>query len=518
MGRGGGSTGGGRSSAPKRTGGGGGGRPSGGSRPSGGGGHSRGGGSSHRSPPARHNPPPHRSGPSHPPPHHSGPSHHPPPHHSGPPPHHSSGHVTISTPTTTVRSSDMDPRCLGGVFIAMGVVLVICAIFIPILMARGGEPEGCTPIDSINRREQVFCAADAVNDNWFAKFDQSDSGSKYAKVYRGDNTTIGTAVRTYSWLNFDGSQNYSWDYFSVASSLGIDATVTLRSNSTNRADLRVYWLDSQEYSGYEPSSSHKPLSFDFSDETAVLHLKAGPVCIKYLVFYCKDFAVDLEYDIKLDYLVYDTSKLVAEDITGLICDVRGLKKNELIIVDFPTTSDTATELDPGTLPEAFAVDLNKRVVNWSTFAVVLVLLLLFGALLLVVGFLTVYKYIKKAGKKFVDKVEGSSSAQSHDSSSSKSSSSSSSSSGKSDKMSTPMEPIPAATAQPVAAAGYDAGYPADQQQAYPGYAADPQAQAYSGQAYAAAPAYGADGQAYAVDPQAQAYPGQPYPGQPYPGQ
>jgi len=456
---------------------------------------------------------------------------HSPPHRSHSPPHHHSTSVhTPSAPSAPSgpRDPEADAQFVGCFFLIAGVVCLIMAIIIPIVLAQGGEDTGCSPIGTLNRKEQAYCYSDGSGDDWFASYESV--GKNYARVYKANKDTPQT-TRTYKWCEYETETNYTHNFFTLGSSLGLKATVTLKSDSPDRKNLKVYWLDSSIYNGegtfYE--DKYTPVKFDFSEETVVLpQLTAEANTYTYLVFSCALSEVYALYDVEVEYKVYDTSSLKSVSCSNNTCGVDELDDDELIIIEHVSASENATPESGVNAPEFFEIDIFQRSTDWGKVLLALFLLLIGGLALIALGLFVLYKYSKKAAKimkKLLKKIYKKS-KKAKDEAEDKADDAKDYAEDKADKVedhiqdnmpsnSTPMDTYaqPAAAAQPAPQA-YAAA---------PAYGADGQAyagQQYPGQAYPGAPAYGADGQAYAGQQQypGQAYPGQAYPGQPYPGQ
>jgi len=411
-------------------------------------------------------------------------------HHYGGSRHHYTSTSTHRTHYSSSGGGDADPRVIGFCCFFFGTICLIIAIVIPINMAAGEWiGDECNDIFSINRNEQAVCNPEDKDETWVAWYESSGEG--YVNVYRATESLKKT-TRSYTWKNYQidlGSMRY--DYFTIASSLGVKVQLDVECSSYSCDSLKAFWLSSSQY------DSAVGYSFDDLRYPSIEGLFLGTKSLEgqmndemyYLVFSSRS-GVSAKYNISIEYTVYDTKSLSAEKCkSDNTCKFKDLDDDEIIIMEFVSKSSSSTPYTLGSEPESVEIMTYEYDVDWSSVISAAVVPGLFAILLYLLAGFFLFKYLKKLGKlgkKIAKKVEKNASV-------STSTTTVTVDPGKTvQPVVTPVQPVVTATP------GYPAAqpYPAAAQP-YPGTA-----QPYPAQAYPVDPNYPAGG-----------YPGQPYPGQ-----
>jgi len=371
----------------------------------------------------------------------------------------------------------------------------ILAIFVPlgIYLAAGSE---CSPIDSLNRNEQAICVPDDLEAEWGV--DLSSKGQNYIKVYRVSNSSLQKITRTYKWINYQESLVFDHSYFTVACPLDVNVKFDVSIEDKELDDLHFYWITKSQYyraldDGYFYESfygTQKFIKTGTGRYTWTSPRSVVPNTLYYMVFSSNWHSVRFEYDVLIEYTIYNVTGKKAEVCEYPKCVFNDMKKGEIIIADYPARSQNATPAQYSD-PESLYVWLHDNSVNWVA---LFVCLGIFGGITLcLILALCVYltdkcKKIRKLFKKIVKKSSSSSS-------SSIESTSTSVSTTKVTQMDTVVTPAAAPVATPGVTPGVAVG--AGPEAAPPAYPVDP---GYPGGAVA-----------YPGQPENALYPVNPYP-------
>jgi len=295
----------------------------------------------------------------------------------------------------------------------------------------------------------------------------------------------------------------------------------LRIEDKELSDLHFYWLTRSQYNraidsdGYFYESIFKEEKF--TQVGTGVYRWIGPATttpntMYYMVFSSNWHKVTFDYDVDINYVVYDMSGHTPVSCPNRKCEFTDVKKNEIFVAEYNSSSSVGYSGDR-TEPESVKISLHDNKVNYVALFVCLGVFGFFTVALVVGGIVIkfhLFKKIKKLFKKVGKSVESSSSS---------STSTSTSSDAKVTQMETVATPGVATpgAAPPSAMAGAPPAYPADPVYSgapapYPSDATAPPA-AYPTQSYlsdpTAAPNPYPDGMPPTSDPTAPpaAYPG-----------
>jgi len=286
-----------------------------------------------------------------------------------------------------------DPFCTGIFCIIAAVVFLILAIAIPVAMVinpSGDKCPGAESVKDLNRNEQAVCVPDDLDTKWVAEFDSV--GAQTTKVYKVDNTTLHTTYRTYYWHNYQADLKGTYDYFAMSVPLGLEGYIEVYCDGSKCDHLRMYYLDSKQFDASVDSNgefNEKTYRYDFKDFrdgdwNTFLFNATGPDTF-YLVFSNnKNKHVEITYNIFMKYAVYDMSGHTAEKCEGNKCVFENMKKNEIIVMDFISSTDAAWADKAGTEPQSYHVNLHNTKMHLGAViavAVVFVILTIIAALL-----------------------------------------------------------------------------------------------------------------------------------------
>jgi len=382
----------------------------------------------------------------------------------------------------------------GIIFGILFFVFLILAIAVPVSMLAATEGELCdtAQTETLLRDEQLMCFPEHYDETWTAAYDQK--GADNIKVYKASKKNTPMVNRHHNWVNLSrhiGGKYVDNIYFKMSSVQSVDGTARGNCTGDDCEKVKVYFADQDSFykhffDSYGRFRTYGTPIYTFSNETNAnnqtefefrFSKTEGPKVYYLITSNTGRNTVVLDYDMYLDYQVFDLSSIKAEKCEDYKCDFSGLTNDDVIVMEYKDSSDTTNVW--GNQNDSAVYSLNASVytidVDWSG---VLGTGLAFGIIALIclaIAIALLFKILKKLGKigkKAAKKAK------------------------KEAEKSTAMTDV--STSQPVAAQPVAAAPVAAQ----PGY--DPNMQA----AYAQ-PGY---------DPNMQAGYAQPYPGQPYPGQ
>ena len=269
---------------------------------------------------------------------------------------YNSGYQRISTCEDKCSAFFLALVIGSGVIIAAGVV---CLVTLPLYYVVDEFVNYCTPTDSLNRNEQAICHANQPFDYYFVEYDKN--GDNHASVYQIKRNTFVRTKRNYTWLNYHESLSESFSFFSVSSPVSVDVNLVLRCQK-GCSSLKLFWLISSKFTSAGgpkrfDTSKFYPSKSNFVEGENRWSTSSGSDFF-YLVFATNDKTETVfDYDIYLNYVVYDMSNNTAKKCERRKCKFQLLEDDDYIIVDYLSSTTSGSQKSLGDEPEYFGVSI-----------------------------------------------------------------------------------------------------------------------------------------------------------------
>jgi len=268
------------------------------------------------------------------------------------------------------RDIKFDIICL--VIASICLLVLVASLALVIVFADKDVDDGCTDVETLNRNEQVMCLPKNCQPQFFVTYESAGKG--HAHVYRTNINELSPVTRSYTWLDYhEKIKKNSYTYFSVSASPRVSVDVNVKFDEESD-DLSMYWFTYNQFTYFMEGDYYKPVMKSFKKGNNRWNKTASGNQPYYLVFSTKDHSVKFSYDVALEYTVYDVSKMQEVACSGRRCEVNNMVENEdVIIVDYPVQSTSASQDNPGKDPEYFGVRFvvvetdEEQIVNGSIF-------------------------------------------------------------------------------------------------------------------------------------------------------
>jgi len=317
--------------------------------------------------------------------------------------YHSSSHYSGGGhySSSTSSGSSAEGGIILGIFCLLFVLVpVVIAICVSISMSTNGG-NLCTPAETINRNEQILCSPTVYTREFTAEY--SSKGKDYAKVYKAGLDSLKKTHRMYTWKEYTSNLYDGYDDFSMAVSVGLKGVVNVACSGADCDSVKAFVLSNSEFnyafdsdgrfreSGKTPKLNgiygYDSFSFDVS----------GP-SYYHLVFSLTYGFATITYDASLNYTVYDTSELTADTCSKNECVYNDLKANDVIIIDYVSSTTSSYAGKDKSEPEYFDAQIHDDTILWGNIIPLVVMCGIVALIFLCCGFCLLRSGLKEKKK------------------------------------------------------------------------------------------------------------------------
>jgi len=294
-----------------------------------------------------------------------------------------------------------NPIVNGVCFAIAAVVFAVLTIAIPIYLVVSPAGDLCSPSESLNLKEQMWCVPpeDDLDETW----ETDPQYPKDVKVYyvKSADWTGKLTTRSQSYKPYSTYLNEGYDEFSLSCSYNLALDLDIHCTGSKCDKVKVYWLTNTQYlksfdsdGNFVESANtpiHKGLNSDYHYVGVLTPPSTGAYFMHLIFSNHKEKGVTVTYTASVNYTVYDMSAFKAESCGE--CEFDDMKKGDVIVMEYLDGKHDYMD-----------ATIHNDDINWSAVFASAIILFVLTVICAILAVFYLWKVIKK-GKKIAKKVE-----------------------------------------------------------------------------------------------------------------